>query len=73
MRYVKFNKISGLDSNTFAEELLREEKVAVTPGGAFGECGEGYVRCSLASSMENLKESLVRMERFLERHKKQVG
>ena len=66
-------KISGMDSNTFAEELLREEKVAVTPGGAFGECGEGYVRCSLASSMENLKESLVRMERFLERHKKQVG
>lgn len=61
---------TGMDSLTFAEKLLNEERVAVTPGGAFGACGEGYIRCSLASSMANLKESLVRMERFIARHKK---
>lgn len=61
--------VSGMDSLTFAEQLLKEEKVAVTPGNAFGACGEGFVRCSYAASMQNLKETLVRMERFLARHK----
>lgn len=65
--------ISGMDSLTFAETLLKEENVAVTPGNAFGACGEGFVRCSYASSMENLKETLVRMERFLSRHKSKVA
>ena len=56
---------TGLDSDTFCERLLREEKVAVIPGNAFGPCGEGFVRCSYASSMHDLEEALVRMERFL--------
>jgi aminotransferase len=56
---------TGMDSNTFCERLLYEEKVAVVPGTAFGGCGEGFFRCSYASSLENLKEALVRMERFV--------
>lgn len=56
---------TGLDSDTFCERLLREEKVAVIPGNAFGACGEGFVRCSYASSMHDLEEALIRMERFL--------
>ncbi|NLG84102.1 MAG: aminotransferase class I/II-fold pyridoxal phosphate-dependent enzyme [Firmicutes bacterium] len=64
---------TGLDGLTFAEELLREEKVAVVPGEAFGPSGRYHIRCSYASSMENLKEALVRMERFLARRKVAVG
>ena len=60
---------SGLDGTTFAEELLKEEKVAVVPGEAFGPSGKYHIRCSYASSMENLKEALVRMERFLKKRK----
>ncbi|HEX3043563.1 MAG TPA: aminotransferase class I/II-fold pyridoxal phosphate-dependent enzyme [Bacillota bacterium] len=60
--------ITGMTSLEFSEQLLKEEKVAVVPGDAFGSFGEGYVRCSYASSMENLQESLVRMGRFVERH-----
>ncbi len=56
---------TGLDSLTFCEELLKAERVAVVPGNAFGKCGEGFVRCSYAASLENLKEALVRMERFV--------
>jgi len=48
---------------------LEEEKVAVVPGSAFGACGEGYVRCSYASSFENIEEALSRMGRFVQRHK----
>ena len=61
-------KRTGMSSQQFAEELLKEERVAVIPGDAFGPSGEGYVRCSYASSMENLKEALRRMERFAARH-----
>lgn len=56
---------TGLDSVTFCEELLKQERVAVVPGTAFGPCGEGFVRCSYASSLENIKEALKRMERFV--------
>jgi aminotransferase len=62
--------ITGMDSINFCEELLKEEKVAVVPGNAFGTCGEGFVRCSYASSMANLKEALVRMERFVKKYTK---
>ncbi|MBM3459829.1 MAG: aminotransferase class I/II-fold pyridoxal phosphate-dependent enzyme [Armatimonadetes bacterium] len=58
---------TGLSSEEFAERLLREERVAVVPGCAFGESGEGYVRCSYATGMPQLREALVRMERFLAR------
>ncbi|MGD6874504.1 aminotransferase [Sutcliffiella horikoshii] len=58
-------KMTGLSSQEFAERLLLEEKVAVVPGNVFGESGEGYVRCSYASSLEQLQEAIKRMERFV--------
>ncbi|WP_040203132.1 aminotransferase [Neobacillus jeddahensis] len=57
---------TGLSSEQFAEELLIQEKVAVVPGNVFGESGEGYIRCSYATSMPQLQEALKRMGRFLE-------
>ncbi|WP_066321104.1 aminotransferase [Bacillus sp. FJAT-29814] len=59
-------KSTGLTSEQFAEELLMQEKVAVVPGSVFGESGEGYVRCSYATSMQQLQEALKRMARFVE-------
>jgi len=58
---------TGLSSEEFAVRLLEEEKVAVVPGTAFGACGEGHVRCSYASSMNDLAEAAARMKRFLDR------
>jgi aminotransferase len=58
---------TGLTSDQFAEELLREESVAVVPGTAFGHGGEGHVRCCYATSEAELKEALVRMGRFVKR------
>jgi aminotransferase len=58
---------TGLTSEQFAEKLLLEEKVAVVPGNVFGAGGEGYIRCSYASSMEQLQEAIKRMKRFLAR------
>jgi aminotransferase len=55
----------GLKSKDFAMKLLHEEKVAAVPGTAFGECGEGFIRCAYATSMENLKEAMVRLRRFI--------
>src|SRR5205814_10027118 len=55
----------GLSSRNFALKLLSDEKVAVVPGTAFGDCGEGFVRCAYATSMENLKEAIVRIRRFV--------
>ena len=55
----------GLTSRDFALQLLREEKVAVVPGSAFGACGEGFVRCAYATSMENIKEAMTRLKRFI--------
>ena len=60
-------KSTGLSSEEFAERLLLEEKVAVVPGNAFGESGEGHIRCSYASSMAQLQEAVKRMKRFLDR------
>jgi aminotransferase len=60
---------TGMSSEVFAERLLTEEKVAVVPGSAFGECGEGYVRCCYATSLADIEEALARMERFIKRHR----
>lgn len=54
-----------MTSDEFATRLLREEKVAVVPGTAFGDCGEGFLRISYAYSLKNLKEALSRMDRFI--------
>lgn len=59
---------TGLSSLTFAEELLKAEKVALIPGDAFGLSGEGFVRCSYASSIVNLTEALERINRFVQQH-----
>lgn len=56
---------TGLSSDEFAERLLHEQHVAVIPGSAFGESGEGYVRASLATSHDDLEQAIVRIERFL--------
>ena len=63
-------KISGMNSEDFCEKLLKEEKVAVVPGNAFGNCGEGYIRCCYAASVANIEEAIERMGRFLTRHRK---
>lgn len=62
-------KSLGMTSDEFATQLLKEEKVAVVPGTAFGDCGEGYLRISYAYSIENLKIALERIEKFVVRHK----
>jgi len=54
----------GMPSRDFALKLLDAEKVAVVPGSAFGECGEGFVRCAYATSMDNIKEAMKRLARF---------
>ena len=59
---------TGMTSEEFCEMLLQEEKVAVVPGSAFGESGEGFVRVSYAYSLKLLLEALRRMERFVKRH-----
>ena len=58
-------KNTGYNSMDFSQGLLRKKKVAVVPGTAFGPSGEGYVRMSYASSIDNLKEALVRIGAFL--------
>ena len=55
----------GMTSDEFATRLLKEEKVAVVPGIAFGDCGEGFLRISYAYSLEDLKEALGRLEKFV--------
>lgn len=57
----------GMTSDEFATRLLQEEKVAVVPGTAFGDCGEGFLRVSYAYSLKSLKEALGRIERFVNR------
>ena len=57
----------GMTSDEFAERLLREEKVAVVPGTAFGDCGEGFLRISYAYSLDNLKIALEKISRFVEK------
>ena len=56
----------GMTSEEFATKLLEQEKVAVVPGTAFGDCGEGFLRISYAYSLENLKIALTRVKKFVE-------
>ena len=62
--------VTGMSSQEFCTKLLKEEKVAVVPGNAFGQCGEGYIRCSYAASIEQITEALARMERFMGKYSK---
>lgn len=57
----------GMTSEEFATRFLAEEKVAVVPGTAFGECGEGFLRISYAYSLEDLKEAIGRLGHFIDR------
>ena len=61
-------KRTGMTSEEFCNRLLEEEKVAVVPGNAFGDCGEGFIRCSYAYSIENIEEALKRIGRFVEKY-----
>jgi aminotransferase len=61
-------RASGMDDETFAETLLKEEAVAVVPGNSFGPGGEGFVRACYATAYEKIEEALHRMERFMSRH-----
>lgn len=61
-------KRTGMTSEEFCTRLLEEEKVAVVPGNAFGDSGEGFIRCSYAYSIENIEEALKRIERFVKKH-----
>ena len=60
---------TGQKSLDFAKDLLAQKKVALVPGVAFGKSTEGYVRISYASSYENLKEAVARIERYLKKSK----
>lgn len=61
----------GMTSDEFATRFLHEEKVAVVPGTAFGDCGEGFIRISYAYSLEKLKVAIGRLARFVEKLKKE--
>ena len=61
---------TGMDSNTFCETLLNQEKVAVVPGNAFGASGEGFIRCSYAYSVESIQKALEKIEKFVNSLKK---
>ena len=63
----------GMTSDEFATKFLKEEKVAIVPGTAFGDCGEGFLRISYASSMENLKIAMERLSNFVARLRKGNG
>ena len=69
--FYAFPKITstGMSDEAFAERLLVEERVAVVPGSAFGPSGAGHVRACYATSYERLEEALVRIGRFVERHR----
>lgn len=62
---------TGLTADQFAEQLLHEEHVAVVPGDVFGSGGEGHIRCSYATSLENLQEAVKRIDRFVQKRMKQ--
>ena len=57
----------GMDAKTFSLKLLEDEKVACVPGTAFGPAGEGYIRCAYAADLDDIREAMTRMERFLQR------
>ena len=56
----------GMTSQEFALRLLDEQNVACVPGTAFGACGEGFIRCSYATSLEEIKEAMARIARFVQ-------
>ncbi len=60
----------GLSSDDFAMKLLEEEKIAVVPGNAFGDCGDGFIRISYAYSIEKLKMAMEKMGHFIDRLRK---
>lgn len=62
----------GMTSEEFATRFLKEEKVAVVPGTAFGSCGEGFIRISYAYSLDNLKLAIGRLKNFVNRLRKNV-
>ena len=57
----------GMSSDEFCTRLLKEEKLAVVPGTAFGDCGEGFIRISYAYSLDNLKLAMERLENFIKK------
>lgn len=59
---------TGLTTDEFVLNLLKEEKVAVVPGNAFGDCGEGFIRCSYAYSIDSINEALKRIKRFVSKY-----
>jgi aminotransferase len=59
---------TGMTSSEFATSLLKEERVAVIPGTAFGSSGEGFVRCSYATALDEIEEAMLRVQRFLTNH-----
>ena len=61
---------TGLDSNTFATRLLEAENVAAVPGNAFGDCGEGFLRCCFAAGFDQIEQAIERMARFVDNTKK---
>jgi aminotransferase len=62
--------VTGLSGDEFAEELLKEEKVAVVPGSAFGQVATNHIRCCYATSLEEIQEALKRMGRFVEKRRR---
>lgn len=58
---------TGLPSEEFCERFLYDEHVAIVPGSAFGESGEGFVRISYAKSLRDIETAMNRMERFVSR------
>ena len=60
----------GMTSDEFATSLLQEEKVAIVPGTAFGDCGEGYLRISYAYSIDSLRKALARLQNYVEKLRK---
>jgi len=61
-----FPEAPGGDANAFAEDLLQAEQVAVVPGDAFGAGGDGHLRMSYASSLDDLRTAMDRIERFID-------
>ena len=68
-RFPNVRDATGLDDEQFAQELLREEHVAVVPGSAFGPSGAGHVRACYAASYEEIVEAMDRTQRFVERRR----
>ena len=58
-------KSTGMTSDDFCKELLYKKRVAIVPGTAFGKLGEGHIRCSAASSNENIQKALERIQAFM--------